>query len=91
MVIKPSGDIDRDFVAMMVPHHQGAIAMAQAEMRYGHSKRLRCLAKEMVAAKQREITALRLAIGEDLTSPVASPAEPDAMPRGALKMNTMLE
>src|ERR1700730_16822716 len=31
MTIKPTGDIDRDFVAMMVPHHQGAIDMAQAE------------------------------------------------------------
>jgi DUF305 family protein family protein len=30
MEIKPSGDADRDFVAMMVPHHQGAIDMAQA-------------------------------------------------------------
>jgi uncharacterized protein (DUF305 family) len=29
MMIKPSGDVDRDFVAMMVPHHQGAIDMAQ--------------------------------------------------------------
>jgi hypothetical protein len=35
MSIKPTGDVDRDFVAMMVPHHQGAIDMAQAELRYG--------------------------------------------------------
>src|SRR5262249_49297395 len=31
MGIRPSGDVDTDFVAMMVPHHQGAIEMAQAE------------------------------------------------------------
>ena len=30
MNVKPSGDVDRDFVAMMIPHHQGAIDMAQA-------------------------------------------------------------
>jgi len=36
MGIRPSGDVDTDFVAMMVPHHQGAIEMAQAELRYGH-------------------------------------------------------
>jgi hypothetical protein len=35
MSIRPSGDVDTDFVAMMVPHHQGAIEMAQAELRYG--------------------------------------------------------
>ncbi len=38
MGITPSGDVDRDFVAMMVPHHQGAIDMAQAELRYGHNE-----------------------------------------------------
>jgi uncharacterized protein (DUF305 family) len=41
MEIKPSGDVDRDFVAMMVPHHQAAIDMAQAELRYGHNEKLR--------------------------------------------------
>src|SRR3546814_9601453 len=29
MTVKPTGDIDRDFVDMMVPHHQGAIDMAE--------------------------------------------------------------
>src|SRR5258708_22795857 len=28
MTVQPTGDVDRDFVAMMVPHHQGAIDMA---------------------------------------------------------------
>ena len=41
MGITPSGDVDRDFVAMMAPHHQGAIEMAQAELRYGRNERLR--------------------------------------------------
>ena len=35
MAIKPTGDIDRDFAAMMLPHHQGAIDMAVIELRYG--------------------------------------------------------
>src|SRR5262245_21812341 len=35
MEAKPTGDIDRDFVAMMAPHHQGAIDMAVLELRYG--------------------------------------------------------
>ena len=33
MMVKPTGDIDRDFVEMMVPHHQGAVDMANAEGR----------------------------------------------------------
>jgi len=37
MQIKPSGDVDRDFVAMMAPHHQGAIEMARAILRYGQN------------------------------------------------------
>ena len=44
MTAMPSGDIDRDFVAMMVPHHQGAIDMAKAELRYGKSEQLRRIA-----------------------------------------------
>src|SRR3979411_2587851 len=35
MVIKPTGDVDRDFVSLMAPHHQGAIDMAQAVLRNG--------------------------------------------------------
>ncbi len=38
MTIKPTGDVDRDFVAMMVPHHQGAIDMARAELKYGQKR-----------------------------------------------------
>jgi uncharacterized protein (DUF305 family) len=39
-------DVDRDFVSMMIPHHQAAIEMAQAELRYGHNEILRRLAQE---------------------------------------------
>jgi uncharacterized protein (DUF305 family) len=38
MAVKPTGDIDRDFVAMMVPHHRGAVDMARAELKYGHKR-----------------------------------------------------
>lgn len=99
MVIKPSGDIDRDFAAMMVPHHLGAIEMAQAELRYGHDEQLRCLARKIVAARQQEITAMRVVTGAGAPAS-ASPVQPDEMPLGefvrsttprGLKMNTRLD
>jgi hypothetical protein len=75
MTIKPTGDVDRDFVAMMVPHHQSAIDMAQAVLRYGRNEQLRRLAQEIVVAQQREIAAMRLAVGEDLPPSMASPTQ----------------
>jgi len=49
MMIKPTGNVDRDFVAMMEPHHQGAMNLAKTELKYG--KRLRRLAREIVAIR----------------------------------------
>jgi hypothetical protein len=77
MSIKPSGDVDQDFVAMMVPHHQGAVDIAQAELRYGHNERLRRIAQEIVVEQQQEIIAMRLALGQRL--PPSAPA-PDQQP-----------
>ena len=49
----PTGDVDRDFVALMVPHHQGAIDMARAELKYGHNEELRRLAQSIIAERAR--------------------------------------
>jgi uncharacterized protein (DUF305 family) len=62
MSVTPSGDVDRDFVATMVPHHQGAIDMAQAELRYGHNEQLRRLAQEIIVSQTQEIAVMRQAI-----------------------------
>ena len=74
MAIKPSGDIDRDFVDMMVPHHQGAVDMALAVLRYGHNEKVRRLAQEIIVTQQQEIVAMRLAVGEQPPPPSAAPA-----------------
>jgi uncharacterized protein (DUF305 family) len=76
MAITPSGDVDRDFVAMMAPHHQGAIEMAQVLLRYGHNEQLRRLAQEIIVTQQQEITAMRLAVGEKLPPPAPAPDQP---------------
>jgi uncharacterized protein (DUF305 family) len=78
MSIKPTGDVDRDFVAMMVPHHQGAIDMAQAELRYGHNEQLRRIAQEIVVEQQQEIVAMHLALGQPL--PPSAPAPDQQTP-----------
>lgn len=73
MSITPSGNVDNDFVAMMVPHHQGAIEMAQAELRYGTNEQLKRLAQEIIVTQQQEIAAMRLALGQPLPPSAASP------------------
>jgi uncharacterized protein (DUF305 family) len=78
MTIKPTGNVDRDFIAMMVPHHEGAIEMAMAELKYGHNAQLRRLAEKIVKDQQQEIAVMRLAV-EDKTSP-PQPVRPGADP-----------
>ena len=80
MAVKPSGDVDRDFVAMMNPHHQGAIDMAVIELRYGKNEQLRRIAQEIIVDQMQEIGAMKLAIGEkaDDTTPAPTQATPAA-------------
>jgi len=77
MTVQPTGDVDVDFVAMMVPHHQGAIDMAIAVLRHGRNPQIRRLAQEIIVTQQQEIAAMRLAVGQPL--PPSLPA-PDQVP-----------
>ena len=54
-----TGDPDHDFAAMMIPHHQGAIDMAKAELLYGKNPVLRRLAQEIVVTQNSEITVMQ--------------------------------
>ncbi len=54
-----TGNTDRDFAAMMIPHHQGAIDMAQAELRQGKDPTMRRLAHDVIAAQKREIAMMQ--------------------------------
>jgi hypothetical protein len=80
MAIAPTGNVDPDFVHMMVPHHQGAIEMAVLELHYGHNPVLQRLAQEIVVTQQQEITAMYLAIHEPLPASVPAPTWTDAKP-----------
>jgi uncharacterized protein (DUF305 family) len=55
-----NGDVDHDFVVMMIPHHQGAIDMAKGELSYGKDPAMRRLAQEIIVDQQSEIDLMNL-------------------------------
>jgi uncharacterized protein (DUF305 family) len=57
--MQPSGDPDKDFVSMMIPHHQGAIDMAKVGLQYGKDPELKAIAEQIIAAQQKEIADLQ--------------------------------
>jgi uncharacterized protein (DUF305 family) len=79
MSVKPTGDADVDFAAMMIPHHQGAIDMAVAELRHGRNEQLRRIAQEIIVDQQQEIQAMRLALSEKPLPSAAAPTIPRNM------------
>ena len=87
MGIRPSGDVDTDFVAMMVPHHQGAIDMALAVLRHGHNPQIRRLAQEIIVTQQQEIAVMSLAVSRPLPPSRPSPLEEPSVQRIESKSN----
>jgi hypothetical protein len=83
MEVKPSGNVDADFTALMIPHHQGAVDMAEAELHYGHNKILRRIARNIVAGQRRQIGAMRAALGQPLSEATSS-----ALPSGRSSSQT---
>ena len=70
-----TGDADRDFARMMIPHHQGAIDMALVELRYGKDERLKRLAQEIIVDQQQEIVVMHLALGDALPPGAPAPTQ----------------
>jgi uncharacterized protein (DUF305 family) len=54
-----TGNVDHDFVAMMIPHHQGAIDMAKLELASGKDPTLRNLAHNIISAQESEIKMMK--------------------------------
>jgi uncharacterized protein (DUF305 family) len=64
-MLEAADPFDEAFLRMMIPHHQGAIAMAKIELREGKDPELIALAQEIVDAQQREITEMRRELDGD--------------------------
>jgi uncharacterized protein (DUF305 family) len=57
--MKTSGDVDKDFAALMIPHHQGAIDMAKIEITEGKNEELKTLARSILDSQAKEIEVLK--------------------------------
>ena len=56
--MKMTGNVDKDFAAMMVVHHRQAIRMAEIEMAHGTSPELKAMAAKMSKDQAAEIKKL---------------------------------
>lgn len=50
-----SGNVDKDFVMMMIPHHETALTMAEAELKHGNQSQVKKMAKKMIVDQTKEI------------------------------------
>ena len=54
-----TGQPDSDFLAMMIPHHEGAVDMARLVLIHGRDPMVRQLAEDIIASQTVEIAAMR--------------------------------
>jgi uncharacterized protein (DUF305 family) len=57
--MKMSGDADKYFVMMMIPHHEGSVTMAENEISHGKHYELKKIAQKVIADQNKEIKAFK--------------------------------
>jgi uncharacterized protein (DUF305 family) len=89
MMMTPSGIPDQDFAKGMIPHHQGAIAMANVEKQFGKDPEMLKLADAVIGAQTSEIAFMNDWLGKSKLT--AADAVPDSAKANGAVMNTMMK
>ena len=66
--VTPTGNPDRDFMRAMIPHHQGAIDMARALLKFGDDERVKRLAHAVITEQAREVAYMRMLLDQPTTT-----------------------
>ncbi|MBP1806222.1 DUF305 domain-containing protein [Rubellimicrobium aerolatum] len=72
MPMESTGDVDADFLMMMIPHHQSAVEMARIALEQGDDEATRAMAQRVIDAQEAEIAEMRAMLE---TMGHAAPAE----------------
>ena len=63
-MLENAPQFDQAFLRMMIPHHEGAVRMAQTELAEGEDPELKALAEDIIAAQEKEIEQMRAELGK---------------------------
>ncbi len=89
-IMKPAtGKPDLDFVTGMIPHHEGAVAMAKVEKKFGNDPKMLQLADAVIAAQTSEVTVMKGWLANKKLSTAA--ADPASKTASSTAMDTMMK